>query len=524
MEQERIPRTLEERTVRFTKKDLIPISPVPCLNLSGLKETAAYVFPNSNEYMLIECEPAYAPKQCPVCKEYYCVSKNGYTPYPRLVHDVNIGLQQTDLSVKVPKYLCKHCNAHFNHEFEAIVEGRQFTKRLYEQIKIDAFYRKFTDVAEDFGISDTTVTDIFDEYAEELEAEHEAPEVSSWLAIDEKHIGHKMRGVFVDGNTGKLLEITEDNSLPTVKKTILGFKNYQNIKYVTTDMANSYRSVIEDIFGDDVTLIVDKWHILHDLSTKITKCRSSIITYLNDEIKKIEDKAEQKRKRDILKLVTDNGYLFKFGDEKLAEKPIRLQALGEVCKTFPEFNHLRLLKEGFELIYDCQDRESAEGVFDQWCDLVPPTRKKQIEAWEKEYGVPAALYEDIRPLKNTVDTRWRAEIFNYFDVDAYKTNAIAEATNAFIERIVINGYTFKRLRAKALYWHTAGPRKRYVIELRKERDFQSTDLMTGRGSHVFYKDVYGIYEVEELNKHKPLNVLSFLPEDKKKEYVAHYRA
>ena len=523
MEQERIPKTLEERTVRFTKKDLTPLSRVPCLNLIGINETAAYAFQDTSEYLLVECEPDCAPKQCPVCKEYYGVSRNGYTQYPRLVHDVNIGLMQVDLSVKVPKYICTKCKSVFTHEFEDFVEGRQFTKRLYDQIKVDAFYRKFTEVAEDFGISDTTVADIFDEYAAELEARYEAPTVGSWLAIDEKHVGHKMRGVFVDGNSGRILEVTEDNKLPTVKKTIMGFKGYENIKYITTDMANSYRSVIEDIFGCKVTLIVDKWHVLNDLSTKISHCRTKIIEYLNDELKKEADKKVLQRKLEVKKLVTDNGYLFKFGDEKLAEKPIRLQILGEVCKTFPEFNHLRLLKEGFELIYDCQDRESAEMVFDQWCDLVPPSGKNQIEAWEEKYKVPSKLFEDIRALKNTVNTRWRIEVFNYFDVDAYKTNAIAEASNSFLERFVINGYSFKRLRAKVLYWHIAGARKRYVIDLRRERDYTRHDFMTGGSSHELYKDVYGIFAIEEPNKHSPMNILRWLPEERKAEIIAHNR-
>lgn len=527
MDQERIPRTLEERTVRFTKDQLTPAPRIPCLNLPDLKETAAYTFRDTDEYLLVECEPEFPMKQCPVCKKHYQVSKNGYTQYPRLIHDVNVGLQQVDLSVKVPKYVCKSCNAVFTHEFDSFVEGRQFTKRLYEQIKVDSFYRKFTEVAEEFGISDTTVADIFDEYTFELEAHRQAPEVGTWLAIDEKHVNHKMRGVFVDGDSGRLLELTEDNSLPTVKKAIMSFKGYENVKFVTTDMANSYRTVIEDIYGSSVTMIVDKWHVLHDLSTKISKCRSAIIEYLGTEIKKEEDETVRKRKLDVKKLATDNGYLFKFGDEKLIEKPIRLQILSEVCKTFPEFNHLRLLKEGFELIYDCQDRESAEQVFDQWCDLVPPSGKKQIEAWEAKYKVRASLFDDIRSLKTTVNNRWRREIFNYFDTDAYKTNAIAEATNSFIERSVINGYSFKRLRAKVLFWHTAGARKRYVIDLRKQLDTSSLqhEFFTPGHSHTQfqYKDVYGIYEVEEVNKHKPLNVLSFLPDDKKKEFVAHYK-
>ena len=268
-------------------------------------------------------------------------------------------------------------------------------------------------------------------------------------------------------------------------------------------MANSYKSVVEDIFGNSVTLIVDKWHVLHDLSTKISKCRSAILDHLNEQIKRESDEKVREYKKAVKRMVTDNGYLFKFGDEKLAEKPERMQMLAEVCKVFPEFNHLRLLKEGFELIYDCRDRASAEGVYDQWCELVPPSGKRLIEAWETEYGVPASLFEEMRVLRNTISNRWHKEVFNYFDEGSFKTNAIAEATNAFIERFVINGYSYERMRAKALYWYDADQRWRYVIESRTQRKLNNSIGMSeagfgtsGRWFSSLYDDVvvYGIYK------------------------------
>ncbi len=536
-----LQRTLEERTLRFPKQDLVKITHAPVLNLPGIKEIAAYKLPVepgsselSDEYLLVECEPdGMNYDECPNCHApNQCMQRNGYTQYPRLVHDVNIGLMQVDLELKVPKYKCSSCENVVNHNYEAVMEGRQFTKRLYDQIEKEAFYGKFTDIAEKFGISDTTVTNIFDEYIEKLEEKHNVPPVGSWLAIDEKHVNHKMRGVFVDGESGRILDITEDNSPKTVEATIRSFKNYENVKIVTMDMACGYRSIMEKIFGADVKVIVDKWHVLNDLSVKITQCRTAILSYLETTIKNEPDGPNKIRRFETRKEVAGDGYLFRYGGEKLAEKPHRLALLAKASNEFPEINHLRLLKEGFELIYQCSDRASAEQVFEKWSNLVPPSGKNQIAEWEKKWGVPASLYEVFRPIKNTVGKLWRKEVFNYFDDDGWKTNAIAEATNSFIERVLINGYTFKRMRAKALFWHEAGSRKRYVllsqrVPVEKEMNdphYNYINFSTGGFDlnqilhpNVRYEDRLVVVEEIEPNVYPPLSVFRYLPKKRREE-------
>lgn len=526
-QKERTPRTLIERTVKLTKQDLVRMDTTPFLNLSDLNETAAYKLPDADGYMLIECEPSRRATACPVCKASGYMVSNGYTQFPRLVHDVNVGLTQVDLSVTVPRYECRKCGAKSSAEFESIVPGRQFTKRLFEQIKVDAFYGKFADIAMRFGIADTTVGDIFDEYAEELEARHKTQPVGAWLAIDEKHVQHKARGIFVDGETSLLIEMTEDNSPQTVTDTIRKIPGYENIKIITMDMSATYRKVVEEIFGQDAKIIVDKWHVLNQLSIRIAKSKTAIIEYLNDEIKAETDPAIKDRKTQVKKLVTDNGYLFKYNEENLKEKPMREQIMAEACAMFPVLNHLRLLKEGFEHVYACTDRTKAQSTLESWCELVPPSGKLQIAKWEEQYHVPAVLYQEFRSFKETVSKSWHKEIFNYFDVDGFKTNAIAEATNAFIERVIINGYSFRRLRAKALFWHEAGERKRYVMDVRHVFDPDASNqcpqgTMSFVNPGAWYSSTKTILSIEEKPEqvhHRPLSVLSFLPESRKREII-----
>lgn len=519
---ERVAKSLEEKTVRFTKDQLVSAKKIPCLNLDDLVETAAYVPADADDYMLIECEPSSKPTQCPVCHQSGCVVRNGYTVNPRLVHDVNVGLTQVDLSIRVPKYRCTNCGATPNHEFESIEHNRQFTKRLYKQIRVEAFTGNFEEIAIKFGISSSNVGFIFDDYAKELEEHRDQARVGTWLAMDEKHIEHKMRGVLVDGYTGRLLEITEDNSPASMERAIRSIKGYDGVRFVTTDMANGYRGVVEKVFGADAMLVVDKWHVLNDLQTKISKCRTSVIEYLNDTVPKEPESIERRRRMDLKKLAASDSYLFKYGDEKLAEKPTRLQLLAEICSIFPEYNHLRLLKEGFERIYDCEEKADAEALFKQWAKLVPPTGAKQRLVWEEKYGVPASLYDPIRPLKKTVETTWNREIFNYFLTGTERplTNAIAEATNSFITRFSRDGYSFPRLRAKALFWHLVGTRPRYVLESRKQCVISLENKVSGSSdSHTTYKYCYGIYEETEKLRYSPTNVFSFGTPEQQEEWT-----
>lgn len=528
---ERVAKSLEERTVRFTREQLVQRSKVPCLNLPDLSEIAAYGLPDTDAYLLIECEPSERMMVCPCCKRSGGLVGNGYTEFPRLVHDVNVGVRQVDLSVRVPKYRCKFCEATPNHEFESIVPNRQFTKRLYEQVKLEAFRDNFESVAAAFGISATTVGNIFDAFAEELEAKRGPVYVGRWLAIDEKHIDHKMRGILVDGEDGRLLEMTEDNKPETIKRAIKSLSGYENVRFVTTDMAGGYRGVIEQVYGSSARLIVDKWHVLHDLSVKISKCRTAIIEYLNSTVPKEPDSQQKKRRMSLKKMAAEDGYLFKYSIENLSQMPAKLQLFAELCSTFPEYNHLRLLKEGFERIYGCSTKAEALELFGQWASLVPPSGVHQREEWEAKFHLPASLYDAIRPLKKTAGDTWNREIFNYFDTGVERpfTNGIAESTNALIATSSKYGYSFPRLRARALFWHKAGKRIRYVLETRtkqvpKKKSSSAPSTSAGYFSPSFLDSEtttvrsYGIYAVEDCTRYRPLSVLSYLSDEKKREW------
>ena len=450
--------------IEFDESQMTRLSMPYCLNLPDLQEDYALIPNDNSPYMLIHCSPKQSDgnQPCPFCGSHN-VYKHSKNNGDRIVHDISAGITRIELRVKTPRYRCNDCGKTFSHRFESIRENHQMTNRLLDQIRHDSFVHTFTEVANTFGFSITTITDIFDEYADELEANRPPIVASKAIAIDEKHIVHAMRGVFVDHITGELLEITPDNKKDTIISTLESFQDvYENLRLVTTDMANGYRGAIYDTFPN-VRVVVDHYHVIQNLYAAVATTKKKILEYLAKQIATISDPLEKVKKTELRNVAARNTYLFKYSEEKLCSRPGYLATMADLCKNFPEFNHLRRLKEEFELIYTCSDRVSAFEVFQEWEKLVPPAGAKGIAKWEAEYGVPAELYSEFRKIQKMVGTNWSDEIFNYFDEDCRYTNAIAEGNNAAIQRInqMGNGYCFKHLRARALFASAASPKVMY---------------------------------------------------------------
>ena len=442
------------------------VHPVPHLNIPDIVEDECLAPVDDSNYRVFIChgtQPWYN-KVCPHCGSIRA-DNNGYTGNPRLVHDVNVGITQVDIILYVDRAECKDCGRSYSRQFEGVIPGRQMTSRLFEQIKRDAIRRPFREVGDMFGYSDTTIGSIFDEYIEELEAVRGPIIAPHALGIDEKHIVNTMRAIFVDLDSGELLEMRPNNGRKDIISTIESMVDYdKNIKIVAMDMSNGYRAYVQECLPK-ATIIVDKFHVYQDLYQKVAKSKTKIMEAIGARIGAIEDPEEKKRLSDIRDLAIKYSYLFKFKIDTLNAESFRLSAMADLCSTFPEFNHLRLLKEGFERIYYCGMRSDAEDVYSEWIQLVPPSGSKQIAAWEADYGVKADLFADFRVFRNAMKN-WYNEVFNYFDIAIHYTNAVSEGTNRLIQSIndLGNGYSFERLRGKAMFRSKAAPRITYSFD------------------------------------------------------------
>lgn len=440
------------------------VIPVPALNLPELKVLGCKQPVDTEDYYVFHCKPLNKNKMecsCRIGKVY----SNGHTKNERLVRDISMGMKSVFIYVEVPRYKCQQCNRTYNHVFVDIMPKRQFTLRLYEQIKIRALNNTFLSLAAEYGLSDTTIAEILREYGKELDAKHKliAPRV---LGIDEKHIKNDMRGVFVDIENGVLLEMTKDNKQETIQKLIESMENYDtNIEIVTMDMSRGYKSVIEYVLPKAV-IVIDKYHIIQQLQRETTKTKTKLLPIIKKSIEEIKDDEEREKKMELYKKMAKNSYFFRFSPDRVAAKAARASMMAEVCLAFPEINTLRYLRDGIYEMYNAKTREDAEKIFEEWQTHIP----KNVNF--------AAFAHLAKTIKN-----WKKEIFEYFEKGHRFTNAATEGLNSLIGVIDTNGrgYSFENLRIKCLYNRKAkiSPKilksKKYIFDGKPITSFWTPD-------------------------------------------------
>ena len=439
--------------VRLTPDDMEKVIPTPHLNLGGIIEDACYRPKAGHPYLLFSCHVEnYRNRKCPFCNNT-AVHAHGQTGAPRRIHDVNSGRTKVDIDLQVQRYICSECGKSFSNLPPDIMEGRHLTKRLYDEIRHEAFTKPLSTVAMKYGYSDTIIGKIFDEYSRELESVHGPVIAPRVLGIDEKHIVHNMRAIFTDIEKRTLLEMCPDNKKDTVIAAIEQMVGYDtNIEVVTMDMSCGYRTYVQECLPNAI-IVIDRFHVCQSVYEKIAKARSKIMAYIGALIHAEQEDGVKKRMVAVRNLAQTNTYLFKFNAKNLAKSDKRINAMANICATFPEFNHLRLIKEYFDRIYTAPDRQTAEAYCKEWAELIPPSGSRQIEAWKKRFKVEPELFDDLRSAKNTLTKKWHDEIFNYFEPNSRFTNAVTEGLNRMVEDMsrMGNGYSFERLRARALY-------------------------------------------------------------------------
>ena len=427
--------------VRLTPDDMEKVIPTPHLNLGGIIEDACYRPKAGHPYLLFSCHVEnYRNRKCPFC-DSTAVHAHGQTGAPRRIHDVNSGRTKVDIDLQVQRYICSECGKSFSNLPSDIMEGRHLTRRLYDEIRHEAFTKPLSTVAMKYGYSDTIIGKIFDEYSKELETAHGPVIAPRVLGIDEKHIVHNMRAIFTDIENRVLLEMCPDNKKDTVIAAIEHMVDYDtNIEVVTMDMSCGYRTYVQECLPNAI-IVIDRFHVCQSVYEKIAKARSKIMAYIGALIHAEQEDGVKKRM-----VAVRNA-------KNLAKSDKRINAMANICATFPEFNHLRLIKEYFDRIYTAPDRQTAEAYCKEWAELIPPSGSRQIEAWKKRFKVEPELFDDLRSAKNTLTKKWHDEIFNYFEPNSRFANAVTEGLNRMVEDMsrMGNGYSFERLRARALY-------------------------------------------------------------------------
>jgi transposase len=450
---------------------------LPCWQTFGFKE--------DNHDVVILAAPTTEPEgPCSCGAPAGKFQRWGFTR-SSYVHDLPVRCRRVRVYFRQQRYSCRACGKTFQPPLSGVDMRRVYTIRLAEYIEREAFnvFRPFSAIADEVGVSETLVRDIFTASAEKRERERiiSAPE---WLAVDEVYLGKVAHCVISAPLSREVLDILPDNKQETLAKWLLRLPNRDRVRAVTTDMWEPYKGAVRVVLSQ-AKIVVDRYHV-HNLLNMALK---DVLQTMRDSMKPSE---QRKYMRDPRLLLKSRFHLSGDGDGA-NQKLLVAKWIEEV----PEIGKAYLLKEGISDILQLRDRGQAEGALDDWLERISnfvkefsSEHRKSLKGWE--------------PFSNVLITvsRWRAQILNYIDhKDLFKefnrlrvTNAFAELVNRQIKTAyrVGNGYSYEVIRAKVVHggilvkrrpphpMDDGAPRIRAVRRSRKKKREAANDANVAR--------------------------------------------
>jgi transposase len=411
----------------------------------------------------VEVECAEDPATCPKCEETP-PSLSVHQSKSRTVQDTpNRDGQPTELLWKYRRWKCNHCGSTFTEESESVPEKKQMTERLrhYVRRKSTQPDRTFVSVAEEVGLDDKTVKNVFMQFAKERDAESDRLTAPRVLGIDGVYVNKKFRTVLVSVEDRTILDLLESRKIDHIAGELrTRFEDLGRVEFLTLDMWTPYRSLAQNtgIFRkdplreeDDPKIVVDKFHIVKKGNEEMDRVIRAIKRKYpgkkkkNKELRGMLDEMKQKLRSRLPEPKLKARDLWEQQEPKIGSENRRLiEGTYKVKRGFMEIFRVEGGGFGKKL------RRRAEKKLDEWAEKAERWQAEVEENFDVNLGDP--LFEPIlRNWRIDEEENWREGILNYFQYG--HTNALAEGANGMIKIMNLLGrsYDFPVLRWKIMY-------------------------------------------------------------------------
>jgi transposase len=353
--------------------------------------------------------------KCEACKNSQIV---GYGRIEVLVHDLPMHGKRVGIYVDARRYRCKACGKTFMETLPAVNPSRWMTERLVKWIGEHSLTHTFVSIAEEIGVAEGTVRNVFSDYVNALErsVRFETPQ---WMGIDEIHIIRQPRAVISNLQNNTAVNLLPNRYKKTVASYLASLPGKEEVRYVAIDMWEPYKDAVQETLPGAI-VVVDKFHVQRMGNQAFDEFRRSLNR---------SSTADSMRKRAAG--AKKDAYVFRKRNRDLSDQE-RLILSGWL-NSIPELAEAYRLKEAYYDIYEAPSREEALLRYQAWAQGVTP---------------------EFAPAFGAILTAWRnwqPYILSYFDHRI--TNAFTESLNNLIR--VMNrlgrGYSFDALRAKILF-------------------------------------------------------------------------
>jgi transposase len=334
---------------------------------------------------------------------------------PQLIMDLPAHGKRVGILLTRNRYRCRDCGKTFLQPLPDVDGRSQMTRRLVRHIEEYSVRKTFTAVADEVGVDEKTVRNLFRAYVERLDSTSvfDTPE---WMGVDEVRLLNKPRAVFTNIKERTIIAVLEERTKKAVLAHLKAMPDKDRIKVVTMGMWNPYYDAVREVIPD-ADIIIDKFHVVRMASAAVEKVRKSLRAGL-------EAKTRRKLTRDRFILLRRNRDL----------KPEQRETLALWSRMFPTLATAYKLKEDFYDLWLIPKKSDAIAAYEGWRNSINGTE----------------LTAAFRPVL-TAMRDWKTPIFAYWDHRA--TDALTEATNgvAKMMRRAGRGYSFEAVRAKMLY-------------------------------------------------------------------------
>lgn len=312
------------------------------------------------------------------------------------------------------RYRCQDCGKTFLQPLPDVDDRGQLTKRLVAYIEEQSVIRTFTNVADEVGVNEKTVRNIFNAHIDLLDRTVKFYTPTT-MGIDEVHLLRKPRCVITNVEDRTIIGVLEERTKKAVRAHLAALEDKHVVEVVTMDMWKPYFDSVKETLPD-AAVVIDKFHVVRLANQCLEVVRKTIRASLEPKVRR--------------KLMHDRFVLLRRAKDLKDEDRAKLESW---TKAFPELGEAYRLKEEFFAIYDHKDRGEAFDAYEKW-----------------QGSIPRDMLTHFRPVL-TAMYNWRTPIFAYFDHRA--TNACTEALNGIAKNIERSGrgYSFKVIRAKMLY-------------------------------------------------------------------------
>lgn len=402
----------------------------------------------------ITAEVSNPPKVCLACRSD---ALRGHGRNEQLIRDIPTHGKRVGIYVDTRRWRCLACGKTFMESLPAVNAKREMTDRLTKWIGQQSLKRTFASIAEEVGIDEKTVRNIFRDYINDLEAQFRF-ETPKWMGIDEIHL-IRPRCVISNIWNNTIVNMLPNRDKKTVTNYLYNLEGKSEVQYVAMDMWTPYRDAVQAVIPD-ARIVIDKFHVVRMANDALEKVRKSL-----------REQLTPKQRRGLMH---DRFVLLKRERDLNDQEALSLSGW---VKNYDELGLAYRLKEDFFCIYDAQSPDEAQARYIDWKRRITPE-------------VAPAFADLVRAWDN-----WTPWILGYFDHPV--TNAYTESLNSLIRVMsrLGRGYSFEALRAKILFAEGAHKHKnsrpkferkeRPPVRVPNTRDFSMGRVVPGSDWELF---------------------------------------